>query len=76
MPYRIFKTIHIIAPTVLYLKLAAGKSSHSGAWFTSASEVVEVQNLDWEGRRMGGTITWWLGDNVIEIVHSSETVTE
>jgi hypothetical protein len=71
----ISKSIYIISPTMLHLKPAAGESLHSGAWFTSsAGEAEELQSLGWERRQMNGTITWWFGVNVIEIVHSSDTV--
>jgi hypothetical protein len=69
------KSTHIMAPTVLYLKPATGESSYSRAWFTSsAGEAEELQRLGWEAKQMSGVITWWFGVNVIEIVHSSDTV--
>jgi hypothetical protein len=35
--------------------------------------VQEYQGLGWEGRQIGGTLTWWFGLNVIEIVHFLDT---
>lgn len=67
----ISKSINILAPTMLHLKPANEEGLHSGAWFTSSEREAEArQSLGWEGRRMGGTLVWWFGLNMIEIIHS------
>jgi hypothetical protein len=70
----ISKSIQIVAPTVLHLKQSVNGSLYSAALFTSsASKAKELDSLGWEGRQMNGTITWWFGLDVMEIVHSPDS---
>lgn len=69
------KSVHINAPTMLYLKPGPSEGSHSRAWFTpSGDEAPELRSLGWKGIQMRGFITWWFSAKVIEIVHSSDTI--
>ena len=69
------KSVRINAPTMLLLKPSAGENLHSRAWLSSSScEAVGLQSRGWERRQMSGTLVWWFGVNVMEIVHSVEAV--
>ncbi len=62
------ETVEISAPTMLYLRPVRGASFYSCVAFTS--EAKEGLLTKWERRPMGGSLTWWFGVGVIEIVHS------
>jgi hypothetical protein len=65
--------VHVSKPTVLYLKPVIGGCFHSGAGFASSEGEEEIKQaleaLGCEARQMVGSVTWWFGLDVIEIIH-------
>lgn len=73
----ISKTLKVMAPTTLHLKLSDAEGLYSEAWFTSyESNKEERRVLGWERRQVRGTLTWWFDYNVIKISHVLDMTVE
>lgn len=67
-------TVQVTAPTALYLKpTPAQELFYCELWFPSS--VGEAENLHesgWERKQVSGTVTWWHGVDIVEIVYSPQ----